>query len=72
LLSGNGVGVLPCFLGDEMPELVRVFADRIDVNIGYIVYHEALRNTVRVHATVDALVKFFSSKQTLFSGKKKL
>jgi DNA-binding transcriptional LysR family regulator len=70
LLSGNGIGVLPCFLGDEMPELIRVFSETIGSNTGYIVFHEAVRNTVRVRATIDALIEFFDSRQNLFAGQR--
>ena len=68
LSSGGGIGVLPYFIGDENPELVRVFPEPIGSNIGHIVYHEAVRNTVRVRATVDALVEFFAANETLFTG----
>jgi DNA-binding transcriptional LysR family regulator len=68
LTAGSGIGVLPCFLGDPSPELIRVFEEPIGTNIGYIVYHQAVRNTLRVRATVDALVDFFELHRTLFSG----
>jgi DNA-binding transcriptional LysR family regulator len=66
LSSGGGIGVLPYFIGDENPELVRVFCQPIGSNTGYIVYHEAVHNTVR--ATVDALVEFFDANRDLFIG----
>lgn len=68
LSSGGGIGVLPYFIGDENANLVRVFREPIGSNTGYIVYHEAVRNTVRVRATVDALVEFFERHAALFTG----
>ena len=72
LSSGAGIGTLPYFIGDENANLVRVFHEPIGSNTGYIVYHEAVRNTVRVRATVDALVAFFDSHQNLFTGVREL
>ena len=68
LSSGGGIGVLPYMIGDEKPELVRVFPEPIAFNTGYIVYHESVRNTVRVRATVEALVEFFERHAALFTG----
>ena len=68
LSSAAGIGTLPYFIGAENANLVRVFREPIGSNTGYIVYHEAVRNTERVRATVDALGKFFESRQNLFTS----
>lgn len=59
---------LPYMIGDQKPELIRVFPEPIAFNTGYIVYHESVRNTVRVLATVEALVEFFERHAALFTG----
>jgi hypothetical protein len=45
-----------------------VFAERVAVNPGWIVYHEAARNTSRVRVVADALVAFFRGNKAMFSG----
>jgi DNA-binding transcriptional LysR family regulator len=69
MASGGGIGVLPCFVGEPMGELVRVFPVPIGFTTGWIVYHEAMRSSVRVRATVDALVEFFQKEGKFFSGR---
>ena len=69
IASGGGIGVLPCFIGEPMGELVRVFPEPMAFNTGWIVYHEAVRNSVRVRATVDALAEFFQKEGKFFSGR---
>ena len=69
MASGGGIGVLPCFIGEPMAELVRVFPEPIAFNTGWIVYHEAVRDSVRVRATVDALAEFFIGHEPYFSGR---
>ena len=69
IASGGGIGVLPCFIGEPMGELVRVFPEPMAFNTGWIVYHEAVRSSVRVRATVDALAGFFQREGKFFSGR---
>ena len=69
MASGGGIGVLPCFIGAAMAELVRVFPEPIAFNTGWIVYHEAVRDSVRVRAAVDALAEFFIGHGPHFSGR---
>jgi DNA-binding transcriptional LysR family regulator len=66
--AGGGIAVLPGFLGDTVPGLQRVFAGRVAVNAGWIVYHEAARDTLRVRLVVDALTAYFRSQAALFAG----
>ena len=69
MASGGGIGVLPCFVGEPMGELVRVFPVPIGFTTGWIVYHEAMRSSVRVRATVDALAEFFQKEGKFFSSR---
>jgi DNA-binding transcriptional LysR family regulator len=66
--AGGGVTVLPAFVADPEPGLVRVFSARVAVNTGWIVHHESSRDTSRIRTVADALVAFFHSNQSMFSG----
>ncbi len=70
--SGEGIAVLPTFIGDHISGLKRVFSEPIGVNSGWIVYHESMRNSARVSAVVDGLIKFFSRNESLFAGATKV
>jgi len=67
--SGGGIGIIPCIVADARPEMVRVFPAPVAFNTGWIVYHEAMRDTARVRAAVDALVEFYESHVGMFSGR---
>ena len=64
----GGIAVLPCFIADAVPNLQRVFQERVGVNSGWIVYHESLRDTARLRVVVDALVACFERHAAMFSG----
>lgn len=66
--AGEGIAVLPTFIGDQISGLIRVFPERIGVNSGWIVYHESMRNSARIRAVADGLIKYFSRNESLFSG----
>jgi DNA-binding transcriptional LysR family regulator len=66
--AGGGVTVLPAFVGDQEPELTRVFPDRVAVNTGWIVHHESLRDASRIRVVADALLTFFQAHESMFSG----
>jgi DNA-binding transcriptional LysR family regulator len=66
--AGGGITVLPAFVGDPEPEIVRVFPDRVAVNIGWIVHHESLRDTSRIRIVANALLAFFQAHESMFSG----
>ena len=68
IAAGGGIAVLPCFIADPVPGLRRVFAERVAVNGGWVVYHETARDTSRVRVVADALEDFFRSHEAMFSG----
>ena len=68
IAAGAGIAVLPCFMAEAVPQLQRVFPERVGVNTGWIVYHETARDTARIRAVVDALVEFFEQHEGMFSG----
>jgi len=69
IASGGGIGIIPCFEAAGHPEMVRVFPEPVAFNTGWIVYHEASRDTARVRAAVDALVEFFEAHAAVFAGR---
>jgi DNA-binding transcriptional LysR family regulator len=68
--AGNGIGVLTCFAGDKSPELVRVFPNPVAYAIGWIVYHETSRNSMRIRAVVDLLAEFLETLKDELSGRR--
>ena len=69
IAMGSGIGVLPAFCEATTPGLLRVFAEPVTSNTGWIVYHEAARDIAKVRAAVDALTEFFDQHIALFSGR---
>jgi DNA-binding transcriptional LysR family regulator len=67
--SGMGVGVLPCIMGDHLPDLVRVFPEPVAYASGWIVYHETARNSARVRAVADMLAGFLETQAAPLSGR---
>lgn len=68
LMTDGGIGLLPSFVAERHPDLVRVFPDPVVFSSGWIVYHKALRETARVRAVVDVLIEFFESHTAFFAG----
>jgi len=53
---GAGLGILPCFIGESDPALVRMLADEIDIRRAFwLVVHRDVRGIARVKAFVDWL-----------------
>ncbi len=68
IAASGGIGVIPCFMADLHPDLVRIFPEPVATHTAWIVYHEAARDTARVRAAVDALVEVIEANETTFSG----
>jgi DNA-binding transcriptional LysR family regulator len=69
--AGGGIGVLPCFSGDQSSNLLRVFPDPIANAIGWIVYHESARNSARIRAVVELLTEYFKAREDELSGRRR-
>jgi DNA-binding transcriptional LysR family regulator len=67
IASGEGIGVLPAFIGSARAELLAVFEELVFVNQVYCVFHESARNTARVRAAADALVSYFEANASGFA-----
>jgi DNA-binding transcriptional LysR family regulator len=68
LLGGFGVGPLPCFVGDETSELLRVAPAVIASAEAWLVVHPELARVPRVRAVMDFLVERFAREQSRFAG----
>jgi DNA-binding transcriptional LysR family regulator len=68
VLGGSGIGFLPALALHGAPALVRVFPAPLATNSGWVIYHEASRDTARVRAVVQILLEFFEREAELFSG----
>lgn len=69
--QGLGLAVLPCFLGDTEPDLVRIGepVPECDSEL-WLLSHPELRETVRVKALRDWLIKALSAQADLLAGKR--
>ena len=69
LRRGQGIGLLPIFVGDTTTGLVRVpeIAQTSDMEI-WVLTHEDLRNTPRVRALMDHLYQTFSQQRAMIEG----
>lgn len=69
--AGIGLALLPCYLGDPEPDLVRVFAEPLPDLTGelWIVTHADLKRTARIRAFFDVVGDGLARQHTLFEGK---
>lgn len=68
--AGIGLAVLPCYLGDPEPDLVRALPSPV-AELGtelWIVTHKDLRRTARVRAFFDLVGDGLARKRDLFAG----
>jgi molybdate transport repressor ModE-like protein len=68
--AGLGLAVLPCYLGDPEPDLVRVLADPVPEleRELWIVTHADLRRTARVRAFFDVVGEGLVAERALLAG----
>ena len=54
--NGAGIGILPCFIGEKNPALVRLLADQIDIERSFwLVMHRDLQKLARIRIFIDWL-----------------
>lgn len=69
--EGLGFCLLPCFLGDVEPDLMRVPGTaEAPSNSIWILFHRDLQKTARIRAFVDFMVSAIRSNRSLLEGKK--
>jgi len=61
ILGGAGIGIAPCWIGAEEPNLVQLTAplDDLDTDGLWLVVHEELRNRPRVRLAADRIAALF-------------
>lgn len=68
-LQGLGLAVLPCFLGDAEPGLVRLGEPLAECDSElWLLSHPELRETVRVKVARQWLLKALSAQSALLAG----
>lgn len=69
LREGLGVSILPCFMGDSDPGLVRYSAPRPEWDLGlWILIHPDLKRTTRVLAFREYMTQAMQARSALFAG----
>ena len=70
IASGSGCGILPCFLGDAMPGLVRLLRAEVSIERGFwLVVHRDMRRVARVEAFIGWLRDEVAAAQALLLGR---
>lgn len=68
--SNGGLGVLPCFVGDCDPALIRVTPPLSEItSTKHIIVHPDLRRVPSIRAVMDALIDLFKREAPLLLGK---
>lgn len=69
-LAGMGLGMLPCYVGDAEPELVRVLPPEEGVKRDLLlVVHRDLRDSPRIRVCVDHLAEALTARAAIFEGR---
>jgi DNA-binding transcriptional LysR family regulator len=71
-VAGLGITLLPCYLGDEEPSLVRLAPPDPGVKYGiWLVVHEDLQHAARIRACADFLAEAIHTDAPRFAGQKR-
>lgn len=66
---GAGVGVLPCFVADRMPRLVRLLPERVAITRGFwLVVHRDARRIARIERFIEWLDSTVADAAPLLAG----
>jgi DNA-binding transcriptional LysR family regulator len=70
LERGLGIGLLPSFVADTDPDIVRLFPPEAEVESSlWLVVHRDLRHMARVRAFVDFMTDALGSERDLLEGR---
>ena len=70
IASGAGCGVVPCFIGDTIPELRRVLVDAVSIQRSFwLVVHRDMRRVARIEAFITWLRDEVARAQPLLMGR---
>jgi DNA-binding transcriptional LysR family regulator len=68
-LSGAGVAVLPCFVGDCEPLLMRIEPKPVVMREAWLAVHREDRRSPRIRTTMDFITAIFEEKSELLAGR---
>lgn len=68
ILNGTGLGVLPCFVGDQEPDLQRLELVPGDGATLYLLVHKDVRKSPAVRLMMDAVTELFTEYYDVFHG----
>ena len=69
IASGAGCGILPCFIADRIPGLVRMLAPQVDIRRSFwLVVHRDVRRIARIDCFVDWLLTTMAQLQPMMLG----
>lgn len=66
--AGMGIGILPCYIGDAEPGLVRVAEERVVVRHVWLALHQDLQYTGRLRACADHLTEGIVAQADALAG----
>ena len=67
--SGMGLGVLPCYLADEDPDIIQLTDPIPELEYGlWFLMHPDLRGVVRIHALMDFLTEVVRAQKQRLAG----
>lgn len=69
-LAGLGVGLLPCYLGDAEPDLLRIRLPDEPHRSLWLAVHQDMQHTPRVRAVLDALAALLSDEKDRLRGRR--
>ena len=68
ILKGTGIGVLPCFVGDQEPDLRRLKLVPGDGPTLYLLVHKDMRKSPAVRLMMDAVTELFAQYNDVLHG----
>jgi DNA-binding transcriptional LysR family regulator len=66
--AGMGIGILPCYIGDTEPGLVRVTDERVVVRHVWLALHQDLQHAGRIRACADHLTDGIVAQSAVLAG----
>jgi len=68
--AGTGLGILPCFVGDSDPTLVRLTAPLAELSDNYwLLVHPDLKTVPRVRLVIDWIRRAFKDERSVLQGR---
>ena len=69
IVAGLGISILPCYIGDQEPEIRRISPERVErMTDLWVLTHKDLRNVARIRAFVDFISTAIEAHKGLLEG----